>query len=364
MAKTIGDAGGELAKISKYRQPTDVRYAHWQHAQEWVLVTNLLVNPNDMARWDKDVVSGFSSIGLKAILWGLEKLEALLTKYPHVAEAFFEGQNRCFLSAGEAYEYTQADEIGDSGLKVEVLGRDTEINRVDSFIKGTKKVLWMHGSGGIGKSRLLLEIGSKAEKSGNQVLWAVEATMSKSTQWFSAVNYTLPTVLLLDEPQDPDLIRAIVEQVRTPNSQMHNWKVIMAVRSPNDPVLKAVTTLPANLRDDPLVLGTLTAEISKKLALELIAKSTLSGLPAQQKKDIAEHLSRLGDRFPIWITMAVNVLAKHGNLLNLLHDADDIARKYVDEVIERSALHTCTSQQLQELLRWVTPVWETLFQRL
>jgi len=37
--KTIGDANDELAKISVYRQPSDKRYPHWQHVQEWVLVT-------------------------------------------------------------------------------------------------------------------------------------------------------------------------------------------------------------------------------------------------------------------------------------------------------------------------------------
>jgi putative NIF3 family GTP cyclohydrolase 1 type 2 len=242
---------------------------------------------------------------------------------------------------------------------VALLGRDAELSSVDAFLRGTKKVLWMHGPGGIGKSRLLLEVGAKAEAAGNQVLWAIEATMSRSTQWFSAVNYNLPTVLLLDEPQDPDLIRAVAEQLRTPNSQMQGWKAIITVRSPNDPVLKAVTGLPANMREDPLVLGALTPEMSKKLASELIAKSTLSGLPAAQKETIAEHLSRLGDRFPIWIAIAVNVLAKHGNLSNLPQDADDIARKYVDEVIERSISRTCTQEQLQAVLRWVA-IYEEL----
>jgi hypothetical protein len=36
-----------------------------------------------------------------------------------VAEAYFEGQNRYFLSLSEAYEFTRADALGDSGLKVE-----------------------------------------------------------------------------------------------------------------------------------------------------------------------------------------------------------------------------------------------------
>lgn len=358
-SKVLSDAGKELTKISKYRAATDPRAIHWQHAEEWVLVTNLTVNPNDTSRWDKEVVPEFAKIGLKATLWGLERLEALLTKFPHVAEAFFEGQNRCFLSIGEAYECTQGDEIAESGLKVAILGREAELSTVEAFVRGTKKVLWMHGPGGIGKSRLLLEVGAKAEADGNRVLWAVEATMSRSTQWFSAVNYSLPTVLLLDEPQDPDLIRAIAEQVRTPNSQMQRWKVIIAVRSPNDPVLRAMTGLPANMREEPLVLAPLTREKSKELALELIAASTLSGLQQQQKEDIAEHLSSLGDRFPIWISIAINVLAKHGNLANLPRDANDIAKKYVDEVIDRSVSRTSTQQQLQELLRWVA-IYEEL----
>ena len=158
---------------------------------------------------------------------------------------------------------------------------------------------------------------------------------------------------------DPDLIRAIAEQVTTPTSQMHGWKVIIAVRSPNDPVLRAVTGLPVNMREEPLILPPLTLEKSKQLALELIATTTLSGLQQQQKENIADHLSRLGDRFPIWIALAVNVLAKHGNLSNLPRDSNDIARKYVDEVIERSISRTCTQQQLEDLLRWVA-IYEEL----
>ena len=73
-----------------------------------------------------------------------KKIEALLAKHPHVAEAFFEGQNRCFLSVGEALEFTRADEIGDSGLRVALLGRDAELSSVDAFLRGTKRVLWMH----------------------------------------------------------------------------------------------------------------------------------------------------------------------------------------------------------------------------
>jgi hypothetical protein len=351
--KTIADANGELSKITIYRQPTDKRFAHWEHAGEWILVTNVTVNPNDLARWDKEIVPAFAKIGLKATLWGVEQLNALLTKHPHVTHAYFEGQNRCFLSLTEAYEFTRADEIGDSGLKVALVGRESELAKAEAFLKGNKKMLCVHGPGGIGKSRLLLELGANAESNGFQVLWGVEATMSASSQWFSAIQFTLPTILLLDEPQDPDLVDVLAEQLRIQNGQAHTWKVILAVRSPKDPVLKAVSNMSGTLKEDALVLPPLTPEQSKTLALELINGCPLASLLENQKQDIAEHLSHLADRYPIWIAMAVNVLVKHGDLSSLPTDADDIATKYLNEVVELGTTHTCSSHQLLETLRWL-----------
>lgn len=351
--KTISDANAELSKITTYRRPTDKRFAHWEHAAEWILVTNVTVNPNDLARWDKEIVPAFAKIGLKATLWGVEQLNALLTKHPHVAHAYFEGQNRCFLSLSEAYEFTSADEIGDSGLKVALVGRESQHAKAEAFLAGSKKMLCVHGPGGIGKSRLLLELGAKAESNGFQVLWGVEATMGTNSQWFSAIQYALPTILLLDEPQDPDLVNILAEQLRIPNGQAQTWKVILAVRSPKDPVLKAVLNMSATLKEDALVLPPLTPNQSKALALELINGGPLASLSQNQKQDIAEHLSHLADRYPIWIAMAVNVLAKHGDLSSLPKDADDIATKYLNEVVELGTTHTCSSQQLLETLRWL-----------
>src|SRR5439155_5613768 len=141
----------------------------------------------------------------------------------------------------------------------------------------------VHGPGGIGKSRFLLELGGRAENHDFQVLWGIEATMGTNPQWFSAIDYTLPTVLLLDEPQDPDLVHVLAEQLRIANGQAQTWKVILAVRSPNDPVLKAVSNMPPAMRDDPVILSPLTTDQSKALGLELINHSSLSPLPEDQK---------------------------------------------------------------------------------
>jgi len=105
--------------------------------------------------------------------------------------------------------------------------------------------------------------------------------------------------------------------------------------------------------ENPVVLAPLTPELSRTLALELINASSLVGLSGHQKDAIAEHLSRLGDRYPIWIAMAVNVLEKHGDLSSLPFDANDIASKYLEEVIDRSTTRTCSHQQLLQVLRWL-----------
>ena len=353
-AKTISDAKGELAKITIYRQPTDSRYSHWEQVTDWIFVTNVTTNPNDQKRWDDEIIPNFARLNLTATLWGLERMTALLTKHSHVANAYFEGQNRCFLSLGEAYEFTSEEEIGAIGLEVPFVGREADVAKIDAFLaEDKKKLLCVQGPGGIGKSRLLLELGNKAETKGYQILWGMEASLSNNQQWYSAIPYTLQTLLFLDEPQDPNLVNVLIEQLRIPNGQARTWKVIFAVRSPNDPVLKAVSNMPAAMRDDTLVMSPLSQEQSKYLALSLINKSQLSSCPAAEKDNLADHLSRLGDKYPIWIAMAVNTLAKHGNLSSLPQNAEEIARKYLSEVIELGSSHICSHRQLEEALRWL-----------
>ena len=351
--KVMADTANELEKITKYRDPAHKNYVHWQYATEWILVTNVPVNPNDLSRWDKEVAPAFGKIGLTATLWSAERLNALLTKHSQIAHAYFEGQNRCFLSLSEAYEFTSADEIGESGLKVALIGRDSELAKAESFLADDKKLLFLHGPGGIGKSRLLLELGARAEMNGFQVLWGIEATMSANSQWFSAVEYTLPTLLLLDEPQDPEVIDVLTEQLRIKSGPAQTWKVILAVRSPNDPVLKAVSNMPGAMKETALVLEPLSREYSKILAMDLINSSSLSSRLQDQKENIANRLSQLGDRYPIWIAMAVNVLAKHNDISFLPMDANDIANKYLNEVVEHGTTHASSARQIMEALHWL-----------
>ena len=177
-------------------------------------------------RWEEEVVPKFKAIGLDAKLWPKEKLESLLTKYPHVSAAYFKGQGRCFLSLQEAINQAQGDAISATGLQIRLEGRQAETDRIREFFEGWKKLLCIHGPGGIGKSRFLLETGLTAANQGLEVLWGQEATLSSTADWFSAIPER-PTLLLLDEPKDPRPLDIISEQIGSAG-RMRSWKVLVS----------------------------------------------------------------------------------------------------------------------------------------
>ncbi len=73
--------------------------------------------------------------------------------------------------------------------------------------------LVVHGSGGTGKLRFLLEVGDRLADSGDwQILWANVTTLSAATSWFDSIVSERPTVLLVDEPDTEQVLRLLSEQ--------------------------------------------------------------------------------------------------------------------------------------------------------
>jgi hypothetical protein len=58
-----------------------------------------------------------------------------------------------------------------------LVGRDKVIAGIQAFPSDEARILCLHGTGGIGKNRVLTETGLLAQDQGFQVLWPLEATM-------------------------------------------------------------------------------------------------------------------------------------------------------------------------------------------
>lgn len=231
-AAAIRDAKEEAATVAKYRAPGHARHGQWLGVKHWRLVTNAVFNTTDQEHWDNEVVPLFKAQGFEEVdRWSQEYLDGLLAKHPEVHRAYFENETRAFLSVPEMRERVHAQELflrrDDVG---EIFGRTGEVDAARTFLGEANQFLVIHGAGGIGKTRLLLEIGETIASEGVwHVLWANIATMSATSTWFDGVVRERPTLLLVDEPDEDDetLLKVLLEQF---GPRVSKWKVAITVR--------------------------------------------------------------------------------------------------------------------------------------
>lgn len=352
-AKAIADAKKEAEKIKAYRQPGHARFEQWKGVTHWRLITNAPFNPTDKQTWDTEVVPLFASQNLTADYWEKENLNALLDKHPEVHRSFFENETRAFLSVPELREqlpdrepFLRRTELGG------YFGREAELGAVREFLASSQLFLVVHGPGGMGKTRLLVEAGETIASEGSwQVLWANVASMAATGAWFDAVVPERPTLLLVDEPPDEAVLQQLAEQLGGRVGRTARWKVAVAVRSPKDPVLRFLFSARMKQRVRELGLQALPDTAAEAMCADLLRTGKFGTQPEERRRDAARSLSRRFSRHPIWLTLAVQLLEERGDLTKVPATAKDLANEYLAE-IEHSQQES-PPEMVREILRWV-----------
>lgn len=352
-AKAIADARKEAGKIAVYRQPNHERHEQWKGVTHWRLVSNAAFNPADRQTWDTEVVPLFTAQGLIADYWERATLDALLDKHPEIHRSFFEQENRAFLSIPEIRErlpdqepFLQRAELG------RFFGREIELRQIKAFLASENLFLLLHGQGGIGKTRLLVEAGGNIASEGEwQVLWANVASMAATGAWFEAVVPERPTLLLVDEPPDETLLRQLTEQFGGRAGRTTRWKVGVAVRSPKDPVLRFLLAPRIKPRIQELAIKPLAAAAAEEMCADLLKSGPLAEMPEDRRRVIARELGRRFDRHPVWLSLAIHLLEADGTLSKLPTTAKELAESYTEEVV--GSQKEFPPQQALALLRWV-----------
>lgn len=353
-ADVIRDAKQELKKIGEYRTAGHKRCAQWQGVTHWRLVTNVALDAAGEQRWRDEIVPLFRNQGLVADCWSRSNLTAWIAEHPEIGQAYFEGETRVFLSLPEVRErllqeepFLKRDELG------KFFGRENELTQIRDFLSSDKVFLVVHGPGGIGKTRLLFEAGMQLE-SGEanqepwQVLWANVRSMDASSAWFRAIVPERPTLLLLNDPEDEKILQRLSEQL---SGRMKKWKIAVAVRSSNDPVLRFLSGPRVKERVQELSIAKLSGHAAKEMCDDLL-RPVVSN--AGRRQEIAQQLAELFSCHPIWMTLAAHLLKKNGNLDDLPNKAAELARAYVEEIRNgvwgRDQLR---SEKILHLLRWI-----------
>lgn len=352
-ASALSDAKKEAAKIEKYRQPGHALHDQWKGITHWRLVTNAAFNPTDKLTWDTEIVPLFVKQGLTADYWERENLNALLDEYPEIHRSFFENETRVFLSLPEVKErlpvnepFLHRDELGP------FCGRQEEKAKLQKFLDSDKFFLVTHGAGGTGKTRLIVEAGDEIASEGSwQVLWANVESMAATGSWFEAVVPERATLLLIDEPTDEAVLQQLTEQLGGRVGRAAKWKVVIAVRSPKDPVLRFLRGARMKQRVEELPLSPLPSADAEEMCFQLLKTGKRADLPDEAKRDAARQLSQRFARHPVWLTLAVQHLEDRGDLKQVPNDAETLADEYLTE-IERSQTDA-TPEAVRTMLRWI-----------
>lgn len=355
-SKAITDAKKEAAKIAKYRSAGHSREQQWRDVTHWRLVTNAAFNPSDRQVWDDDVVPLFSALGLVADYWEQANFDALLDKHPEVDRAYFQNVTRSFLALPEVKEMLPLEE---PFLQRETLGpfagRDAEILKIRSFLASTHLFLVVHGAGGVGKTRVVVEAGEQVAGDGSwQVLWAQIASMEASGTWFDGIVPERQTLLIVDEPENDEILRVLAEQLRSRVGRASQWKIAITVRSPKDPVVKFLSGPRMKLSVDALLISTLPQRDAESMCEQLIASGPLTDSSEQWRRSTAKELAKRFSCHPVWLTAAVHALETSGDLAKVPQSAAGLAEHYLSEVVERQGDYA--SETVMALLRWVALV--------
>ncbi|RYD66550.1 MAG: ATP-binding protein [Verrucomicrobiaceae bacterium] len=352
-ASAIRDAKKEAAKIRDYRQPSHQRYNQWLGVTHWRLVTNAPFNPTDHQKWNNEVVPLFTAQGLKADYWECANLDALLDKHREVHRSFFENETRAFLSIPEIRDRLPLDEpFLQRPVLGEFFGRGAEISRVRDFLASKELFLVVHGTGGMGKTRLLVEAGELIASEGAwQVLWANVTSMTATGAWFEAIALDRPTLLLVDEPPDEELLQQLSEQLGGRIGPTAQWKVAVAVRSPKDPVLRFLRGPRVKPRVREFAIAALPDVAAEAMCDDLLASGALGTLSDEKRRAVARELARRFAGHPVWLTLAVHMLESRSELSMVPATAKDLADFYLDEIVRSQ--QQSPPEQILALLRWV-----------
>ncbi len=351
----IRDATDEAKTIKKYRVPGHPRYSQWFGVKHWRLVTNVAFSDADMKRWDNEVVPLFREQGFEEVAyWSQAQLDGLLVKHPEVDRAYFRGEIRAFLSVPEMRERVHAQEPFLRRTDVgEIFGRDDEVDKARTFLKSSAhQFLVIQGPGGIGKTRLLLKIGEDIASEGSwYVLWANIATMTATSTWFIGVVRDRRTLLLVDEPDDDKLLRTLLEQI---GGSASKWKVVVTVRSSNDPVHRFLDGSGIKQRVQKLEIQALRDSDAIAMCESLFVTGRLASRPEEERKRAAQDLSKRFAGHPVWLTLAVQQLEERGDLAQLPASAQALADDYLREIEKNQ--DGVAPELVRGLLRWVALV--------
>ena len=141
----------------------DLEKAHKLQCDHYVLMTNVLLtsdNTNKIAEAKDE--SGYS---FSLTCWNAEDLITMTDEFPYLLNSFRPPNLPVFLTWNDMFRNQITGENRLLRYDYDTFGREDEINQFQTFVQEPeKRLLMVHGSGGIGKTKLAIEFAKTVEQ--------------------------------------------------------------------------------------------------------------------------------------------------------------------------------------------------------
>ena len=349
----FSDALHELGNIDRYRSDEHRNREIWRGAKHWILVTNVPFNASDDLRWETEVVPAFRKAGLTATYWGDGKIRSKLADYPEVRHAYFEGETRLFLALPEVRTLLLDQELvgtRDAFPSGDIVGRDLDLQVVEAQLADSDTyALLLHGPGGVGKTRFLYELASRAVENETflDVRWANVANLEASTSWYAGLIPERKSLIILDDPESPTLVKRVLEELWSNSRVRQSWKVVVALRTANDAIVQVFDkpTLRKHIKKHEL--RPLSQDESRNITSTLFKNLGIHESEATQRR-----LAELADGYPVWLTVGADILSRSNGTAASVDQWSNIARRYVEEALASQGA-TSSAPTTEKVLRWL-----------
>ena len=226
------------------------------------------------------------------------------------------------------------------------VGREQELEQIQSFFDGSEPLLILEAPGGSGKSRLLLEAAKAAsQRAGTPRIYFADHSASWSASDINLLPATSPAIVVFDDGhRRPDLDR-----------------IVAACRQHNEAIRYLVSCRPSAISIvNPLVSSLITAAGPVELKLPSLPKPDAKMLAEQYLGDSLRHLAGrlvvVADRNPLVVCVGARCIAEERVPPEVLERTPEAFRRVVlDRLLDDPAL-TPANRRILELVSAIGPV--------
>ncbi len=226
-----------------------------------------------------------------------------------------------------------------------MVGRDAVVAEVLlQFRDASFRVVPIVGSGGVGKTRFLAEVGKRALQEGLvENVYCASVSLELQRDWHKDVSGSERYLFIIDDPANASVIRWIADELSEPECR---WIAIIGLRSADGSIADAVAGASRNRFIAPLRhLGALSLPDATALAMK-----ALQTRDENAPEEAVSWVARMSQGVPVWLLLASRIILEGADLRDLPKDRWRLAERYVLESLPSEP--EGHDRQLQ-VLRWL-----------